>query len=391
MNYRKFQGTHLFTGKTMLTDHEVLIANNNGEIVSIVSKEDAGENVEILDGIVCPGFINTHCHLELSHMKGIIPEGTGLVDFVYAVINERSFAEEEILEAIGKAEEQMLVSGIVAVGDICNNILTLPQKLQRNISYYNFIEVTGWLPALAETRWQRSKNFYDQFLKEFSTTSIVPHAPYSVSNELWKYITPFFENKTISIHNQETSFEDEFFLKGTGDFLRMYRKLNIDSSFFIPTGKSSIQSYFERLSKAASVILVHNTFTTQGDLDYIKENKPNTQSISFCLCPNANLYIENTLPPVEMLVKNNCTITIGTDSIASNWSLDMLDELKTLQQHFDLTIEDLLQWATFNGALALQMGDTFGSFEKGKKPGIVLIENIEGGKLNPESTSHRIL
>ena len=391
MNYRKFQGTQLFTGKSMLNDQQVLIANDNGEIVSIVKREDAGENVETLNGIICPGFINTHCHLELSHMKGIIPERTGLVDFVYAVINERSFPEEEILDAISEAETQMLLNGIVAIGDICNNTLTLSQKIKRNISYYNFVEVTGWLPSLAEIRWQRSKNFYDGFLKEIPTTSIVPHAPYSVSDELWKYITPFFENKTISIHNQETSFEDEFFLKGTGEFLRMYKKLNIDNSFFIPSGKSSLQSCFEKLNKAASVILVHNTFITQADVEYIKANKPNNQSISFCLCPNANLYIENALPPVEMLVKNNCSITIGTDSIASNWSLDILDELKTLQQHFDVPMESLLQWATFNGARALQMADTFGSFEKGKKPGVVLIENLEDGKLKKQSTSRKIL
>jgi cytosine/adenosine deaminase-related metal-dependent hydrolase len=93
-----------------------------------------------------------------------------------------------------------------------------------------------------------------------------------------------------------------------------------------------------------------------------------------------------------MLVKNNCLITLGTDSIASNWSLNILDEMKTLQQHFTfLSLEQLLQWATFNGAKALQMDKTFGSFEKGKKPGVVLIENVESGKLKKESVSRRIL
>jgi cytosine/adenosine deaminase-related metal-dependent hydrolase len=127
-------------------------------------------------------------------------------------------------------------------------------------------------------------------------------------------------------------------------------------------------------------------------MDFVLANKANNQSLSFCLSPNANLYIENTLPPVEMLVKNNCSITLGTDSMASNWSLNILDEMKTLQMNFPfLSIETLLQWATLNGAKALQMDHTFGSFEKGKKPGVVLIENIEEGKLSKGSTSRRIL
>jgi len=392
MSYRKLKADHLFTGINMLGDDKVLIANVDGEIISILNKKDAGDDVEILSGIITPGFINAHCHLELSHMKGLIPEKTGLVDFVYKVVNERFFREEEILEAINKAEKEMLGTGIVAIGDICNNILTLPQKVKHNLAYYNFIEASGWLPAIAQPRWQGSKNLFDEFFKELPTTSIVPHASYSVSDDLWEYLIPFFDNKTVSIHNQEAPFEDELFLQGTGDFVRMYQMMNIDNFFFSPSKKSSLQTYFSKLTKAASVIFVHNTFTTQADINFVNANKTPGQLLSFCLCPNANLYIEDTLPPVEMLLKNNCSIILGTDSIASNWSLNILDEMKTLQKHFSfLSLEKLLQWSTLNGAKALQMDKTFGSFEKGKKPGVVLIENVEDARLTKESTSKRIL
>jgi cytosine/adenosine deaminase-related metal-dependent hydrolase len=392
MIYRKLKADHLFTGTKMLNGHEVLITKPDGEIISIVNEDDAGDNIEILNGIITPGFVNTHCHLELSHMKGLIPEKTGLVDFVYKVITGRFFAEEEISEAINKSEDEMLKSGIVAIGDICNNTTTLPNKSQHKIAYYNFVELSGWLPTVAEARWRKSKDFYDEFLKETSTTSIVPHAPYSVSDDLWRCLIPFFQNKTISIHNQEAPFEDELFLQGTGDFVRMYEIMKIDNSFFLPSGKSSLQTYFHKLKDAASVVFVHNTFTSQTDIDFVSSNKTPGQLLSFCLCPNANLYIENTLPQVEMLVRNNCSITLGTDSLASNWSLNILNEMKTLQRHFNfLQLEQLLQWATLNGAKALQMDNTFGSFEKGKRPGVVLIENIEGGKLREESTSKRVL
>lgn len=102
----------------------------------------------------------------------------------------------------------------------------------------------------------------------------------------------------------------------------------------------------------------------------------NGLKLVYCLCVNANLYIENKLPPVEMLLNHNCHIVIGTDSYSSNWQLSIVKELKTIRDHFPaLKPETILQWATLNGAKALQWDDELGSFEKGKKPGIVLLEN----------------
>ena len=150
--YRKFKADHLFTGTEMLSSNNVLITNEKGKVEKIIDEKDAGEGVEIFKGIISPGFINAHCHLELSHMKGLIPEKTGLVDFVFKVVTQRHFAEKEILDAIEKAEQEMLNNGIVAVGDICNNDLTLHQKEKQNLYYYNFIETSGWLPGLAQQR-----------------------------------------------------------------------------------------------------------------------------------------------------------------------------------------------------------------------------------------------
>ena len=419
----------------MLDNNFVLITNEQGVVEEIVSKENAGDDVQNFNGILSPGFINCHCHLELSHMKGLIPEKTGLVDFVFKVVTERHFDDEEILETIAKAEDEMLASGIVAVGDICNNTLTLPQKLKRRLAYYNLIEVSGWLPQIAEQRFQRSKMYYDEFDGEWAMgngqwaiseeeketteqvlqsisnwqletgnrqpatgnwklqTALTPHAPYSVSEDLWNLLQPFFTGKTISIHNQETSFEDELFAQNKGDFLRMYQLMRIDNSFFKPTGKSSLQSYFPKLANAKNVILVHNTFTRQEDVTYgLQLAAKRSQQLFWCLCPNANLYIEDKVPPVDMLVKNNCTIVLGTDSLASNWSLNLLDEMKTIQKHFPaISTEQLLQWATLNGAKALQMDTILGSFEKGKKCGVVLIENANERKLSAHSILKRLL
>jgi cytosine/adenosine deaminase-related metal-dependent hydrolase len=105
----------------------------------------------------------------------------------------------------------------------------------------------------------------------------------------------------------------------------------------------------------------------------------------------ANQYIEKALPPVDLLQKNGCRIVIGTDSLASNNSLDILDELKTISANFPaIQLAELLQWATLNGAKALQLQDQLGSFEKGKKPGVILIAGLENNNLTAQSTTKNL-
>ncbi len=408
MQYRKISADKIFDGYKFLKDH-VLTVTPDGIIESLQPLTENDLDIEMYKGILSPGFINCHCHLELSHLLGKIPEKTGLVDFVFKVVTERSASEEEILKAIDKAGGEMKRAGIVAVGDICNNASTLVQKQKGNLHYYNFIEASGWLPAVSTARFERAKAIYEEYNRQWTTAilqsddtancqlptanfSIVPHAPYSVSEALWKEIQPFFKNKVVSIHNQETKFEDEFFMQGTGDFKRMYELMKIDNTHYVPTKKSSLQSYYDKLTGAEKIILVHNTFTKQADIDYVKKVNSEwsivngvTQTLTpkpqtfFCLCPNANLYIEDALPPVELFRKNKCTIVLGTDSLASNRSLNMLDEIKTLRRNFpEVLLEEMLGWATINGAKALGMESSLGSFERGKKPGVAqLSENLK--------------
>ena len=373
--YRKLRADRIFDGRAFRENH-VLVLRVDGTVEALVPEAEAGSDVETMTGILCPGLVNCHCHLELSHMKGLIPEKTGLVDFVFKVVSERHHSDSAIREAIAQAEDELLRNGTVAVGDICNNNLTLEQKQKGRLGYYNFIESSGWLPSVAEMRMDRARQIYNEYAAS-QPASIVPHAPYSVSEELWREITPYFSNRTVSIHNQETAFEDEFFQYGSGDFLRMYQLMNISNDHHKPTGRSSLLSYFEKLLSAARIILVHNTFTRQQDIDGINTVMAHhpVPPVFFCLCINANLYIENRLPPVELLRSNSCNIVLGTDSLASNWHLSIVEEMRTIRKHFPaIPLVEILGWATLNGARALGMDDRLGSFEPGKKPGVVVLE-----------------
>lgn len=375
MDYKKFQADYLFTGNEMLHNGEVLIALSNGTIKAIVPAEDAGEEVQKVNGVLCPGFINTHCHLELSHLKGAIPLHTGLVDFVLHVMTKRFVDPEVIQQAIQWGEADMFKNGIVAVGDVCNTPNTLMQKQHATLQYYNFIETSGWIPAAAEKRFEQSYSLYAQFA---SPKSIVPHAPYSVANALWQQIIPYFKGAVITMHNQETLAEDALFKSGNGDFLRLYQHMQINNELFIPSGKSSLQTVMPNFAQAHTLLLVHNTFTSKEDIEQLKQwALQNNVAVFAVLCINANLYIEQQVPPANMLTEAGINITIGTDSLASNYTLSVLDELIQLNQYFPhIPLSHLLQWATYNGAKALGMDNLLGSFTPNYQPGILQLTGI---------------
>ena len=385
--YQKFQADQVFTGTQLLDGHPVLVVREDGSIEGIIAKEDAGEDIQQLKGLLSPGFVNAHCHLELSHLRNVIPPHTGLQEFVKQIVSLRKVEEHVIADAIEKAEDEMFQNGIVAVGDICNTLDTLEQKIKHRIAYYSFVELYDLDPTRAHDKIIAGINIQNTFQENCIRASLVPHAPYSVSFNLWKLLTEHFESHTITMHNQETKDENDFFETKTGSFLGMYERTKVSLDFFEPTGLTSVRSVLPYFKKAHRSILVHNSFTSVEDIQTVQKEMPNS---FWCICANANQYIEQTMPPIELLRSQKATIVMGTDSYASNWSLNMLDEIKTIQQHLpQIPLEELLGWATLNGAQALQMDKGIGSFEKGKKPGIVLIEGLSNENKVTENTSSR--
>jgi cytosine/adenosine deaminase-related metal-dependent hydrolase len=135
--------------------------------------------------------------------------------------------------------------------------------------------------------------------------------------------------------------------------------------------------------------MVHNTCTNLKDIYFIKRFDRN---ISWCFCPNANLYIENRLPKVDLFFGQGFNITLGTDSLASNSKLCILNEMLTLQQNFPaISTAKLMEWGTINGARYLGIDDEKGTLEKGKRPGLNLITGLDGLNLTPESKVQRLV
>ena len=391
-------------GEKMAAPDSVLITSADGTVQDVVPGAEAGEGIVYHPGVLTPGFVNCHCHLELSHLRGIIRERTGLVDFLSAVIRERQSDGRQsdgrqsdgrpsqrgadgpmgnVAAAIAAAEQEMLDGGIVAVGDICNTTDTLEQKRKGRLTYYNFIETIGFAEQGAAARFAQSLAICELFGE---AASIVPHAPYSVSPALFRLIAAQGADRVLTMHNQESEEENVFYVSGKGDFLRLYELLGLDVSFFKGTGKRSMESCLPYFYKEQSMILVHNVATREEDL--VEAGGP---ELYFCLCPDANLYIGGELPDVDLLVRRGCRLVIGTDSLASNHGLSILEELKTLQRAFPhLGTPTLLEWATYNGARALRL-DGLGCFAVGNKPGVVLLEGLDAGRLVGRTRARRLI
>ncbi len=379
MNYRKFQADKIFTGFEFLDPGHVLIMDEDGKVMEILAEMDAGEGIESYRGILCPGFINAHCHLELSHLKNTIPPHTGLIPFLLDVVSKRDHDQSLILDCIENAEKEMELEGIVAVGDICNTSITLQSKCKSKIKWNNFIEVLGMKDEKAEANLLHYEGILDAFNGAATNmkSSLVPHAPYSISNKTFEGINNRTGHSIVSMHSQENPAEDELYAKGTGDFIRLFNKLGLAESPFTVSGKSSLKSCLPYFNKQQRIILVHNTFTAAEDIVFALDHaKEHLSGVHFCICANANRYIENQMPPIDLLMKHKAEIVLGTDSYSSNWQLSIAAEIRTIRKELpEIPLQRILQWATINGARALERDDALGSFEPGKKPGIVLLDN----------------
>jgi cytosine/adenosine deaminase-related metal-dependent hydrolase len=375
-----------------------VIVDDNGKILKVEDPDSPSSTadesifrdlpVEKLSGAICPGFVNTHCHLELSHLKGKVPAGEGLIRFIHNVQKLRKVDEGEVKEAAAKADEEMENNGIIAVGDISNSAVTASVKLKSKLYYHNFIEVYGFDPKNADAVFKQALLVQEEFKPLAS--SITPHAAYSVSKELFKLIRKESEttNSMLTIHNQETDEENKLYRYKQGSFLDFYDSLGIDISFFKPQARNSIQSIIPLLSNNQKVLMVHNTYTNMKDVYFTRRFDRN---INWCFCPDANLYIENTLPKVSIFTNHGFNITLGTDSLASNSELCILKEMRVMQKHFpNLLLENMVQWASHNGAKFLGIDDEKGTIENGKTPGLNLITNLDRLKITPESKVRKL-
>ena len=343
----------------------VLQISDDGQVVAIFKNriEVPQDTLEIFEGILCPGFVNAHCHLELSHLKGNSAKGKGFLEFSNIIRQRDNYTDTDKLQAIEKAEQEMIANGIVAVGDICNTVDTLEQKQKEHLKYYNFIETFGVDVNKLDVDFSQAIELKNKFRAAGQKASIVPHAPYSVPPVLMKKINNSFDEKDelLTIHMQETKEENQLFENKKGAFFTWLNGMNANVSIWENRNKST--DILKELGNK-KILLVHNTFAKKED---IVDNY-------YCTCPKANLHIENALP--DYFIFDTDKLCVGTDSLASNDALSILEELIVIQKNSNFDMNTLFKIACKNGAEALGF-EQLGTFEKGKIPGINLIQHLD--------------
>lgn len=395
MIYRKIQADLFFDGDQFLPEKTVVVLNDLNQIINILQPEDMEytNDAEHISGIVVPGLINAHCHLELSWMRNKIESGKGLTSFIQQISDLRQEESQEIAEHEAIEEDSRLFNkGISAVGDICNTTISIKAKTKSRIYYHSFIEVFGTRNSDADQRFTNAYKILQSFKKIYdeidSPCSITPHATYSVSEKLFRLIkeSNYTCGKSQSIHTHESQEEINYFLQSKSDLQNFFHSRNILPDFASYKGHRPLMWALTQMSKCNRIILVHNTYCNEND---IQSAISYSNLLSWCICPKANIFIENKLPPIELFMDKNLPLILGTDSLASNDSLDLVNELIVVQKVYPkIPLAEMLRWVTRNGAIALGIDKTFGRIKIGMKPGLTCIYKADNLNLTLQKDSY---
>ena len=352
-------------------------------------------------GFITPGFINAHCHIELSHMKGLFRQGTGMDGFIQQINALRLTIDREgRISAMREAFDDLAAQGVVAMGDVsnCDESFEMKREALADGRMYirTYLEVFGTEPEDAEAILADARALQTRACEMGLDAAPTPHSSYTMSPLLNRLSAAAgLESGYISYHSQE-SFEEEDMLRyGTGPLADDYRRRGTTQLPVI--GFGALVYFLDNLQKAVpapvegNVLLVHNVATDQESIDAARKTLKHPY---WAICPLSNIFIHRALPPIDLMRRNGLKICIGTDSLSSNLLLSMVAEMKCLQDNFpQLTLAEMLRWTCLNGAEAIGCADRYGSFEEGKRRGVVLIENvdIDNVRLTDASRSRRLV
>ncbi len=361
---RRIASNLLLRGGELLRN-PVVEVGRDGEILSVecyANQEaiDRTPTTEFYSGVMMAGFVNVHCHLELSYLRGKIEAGGGFASFASSIAKVRGVSqEEERKRAMERSVLEMLHEGIVAVGDIVNGDSSFGLKSRSSILYHSFAELFG----LREVDASAIKP-----LLSYPNTTSTPHSIYSLNESAFHAAITTTKSKRLSIHFMESPAEAELF-RGEGRLHDWYSQVGFECDFLHYA--SPAERVIRCIPHDQSVIFVHNTTIEERDIDLIMSHF--TAPIYWALCPRSNHYISRMSPPTDLLRRKGAQISIGTDSLASNSSLSILEELKLLR---GVPLAERLDWATRGGAAALGL-EKMGEIEVGYHPGINILSGID--------------
>ena len=370
--------------------------DDDGTVLRTGRCEDIASEERFYDGAVVPGFVNAHCHIELSHLQGKFRKGTGMAGFIDQINEMRdSSGREDRIESVRLWMERLWKQGVSAMADISNCDDSFGVKASSPLYTRTFLEVFGTEPEDCDSVIASVRELAEKAAEYGLDAAPTPHSCYTMSPELLTAASAEgLKSGFLSYHSQESHEEEEMIMHGAGALWNNRRCAGMSTPPV--TGKPSLMYFIDRLEKAHAapfaehILLVHNVCLTQEAVDAALAVMKNAY---WAICPLSNIFIHDALPPVELMRKNGLKITVGTDSLSSNDTLDMVKELHCLQTAFpEVPLGEMLVWACRNGAEFLGKEGILGTIAPGKRPGLVFVDRLDGdGRLSAGSSSVRIV
>lgn len=350
-----------------------------GEASSLKKKYKNIKPIELRNGILLPGFISAHTHLELGWLKNRIVKFGGFTGWLQQIIRAKMqmIKREEIEKSIEEGINELLESGVTTVGEISSyGGLDKPLLKRSGLRTILFSELFDW-----------HGDFWEIFSYEKGETfeeRPFPHSPYSCSPDFLRKVLKFYHKKKIPIGIHLAESPDEVkFLKGERNGFDRKILPMIGKEPFLREKAITPFQYLNRLKffEGTKVTAIHMVHVLPEEIEEI-----NNCDLGIVLCTRSNFFLKVGAPPVKHY-KNLERIGIGTDGLSSNLNLDFFEELRFFYLTFAKSLREkatffTIYLATLGGAKALFLEDRIGSIEKGKEADLIFLDS-ENVSLDP--------
>jgi cytosine/adenosine deaminase-related metal-dependent hydrolase len=358
------------TDKGPLEDGRVAV--DDGRVAWVGAPTDAGAPDgplrDLGPGVLLPGLVNAHCHLELSHLAGRVSGERGFVPWVEALVAERGqHSEAEIRAAAERAIRGLEAGGTVAVGDVSNTLVPVDLLRASRLAAVVFFELLAWDPARADAVLVDAEGRVSAIEgpEEDVVVKLAAHAPHSVSPELFAGLVE--RGGPAALHLAESPAEKRFLADGGGDWPGFLARRGLGHVRFEPPRRSPV-AYAEELGILGPHLLAAHVVQVDRD-DCARLARSGTQVV---LCPRSNAALGVGPAPVPDLLAAGVPLSLGSDSLASAPTLDVLDDAIALHRAFPaLDPEGILEMATAGGAAALGLSD-LGRIAPGQRAALVV-------------------
>lgn len=376
--------SHYLDPATFELSRDVILLLSGGRVAEVIVGGEvsggldglAARTMDLGDALCTPGFVNSHCHLDLSHLHRQVPSGLRFHEWAPAVIAGRMVPPSLIEQGIGDGVRMAVAGGTTSILDISVKGDCAPALARHGLRGVAALEVLGWSGASAERAMQGVDEIIraqfelerdrlgsdagagaDPVAHEGVSFGYSPHAPYSTSAELYQHAMgrAFGEGRVCTTHAAESPEEAEFIRAGTGPLRELLARLGVDVAGFAGYGESPLtlllRDWLAPWLHAANpqLVLVHCNYPEAGDWQWLEAAKP-----SVCWCPRSQAYFGHEPWPMARMLEAGVNLVLGTDSLGSNDGLDMLGEIaQAVQTVPDADMTTLFKAATVNGRNAL--------------------------------------